>query len=197
MHIAYIGLGANLPSVAGPPEATLAAAAQKLAESGRIVACSSLYSTEPVGFAEQPRFLNAVVALETNLSPRDLLDALLNLELEFGRDRSAGVQNGPRTLDLDVLLFGDFVLSEHNLAVPHPRLAERAFVLVPLREIAPELRDPRTRATVSQLLEKLSRGSEGDTDAVVQVESDVWRAGADGGSGDAGSARADGDSDHS
>jgi 2-amino-4-hydroxy-6-hydroxymethyldihydropteridine diphosphokinase len=197
MHIAYIGLGANLPSVAGPPEATLAAAAHKLAESGRIAAQSSLYSTEPVGFADQPRFLNAVVALETDLSPRDLLDALLNLELEFGRDRSAGVQNGPRTLDLDILLFGDFVLSEYNLTVPHPRLAERAFVLVPLHEIAPGLRYPRSGATVSQLLEKLSRRSEGDADAVVQVESDVWRASADGGSGDAGSARADGDSDHS
>src|SRR5579871_4282800 len=130
MFIAYIGLGANLPGEAGPPEATLVAAVQKLAESGRIVARSSLYSTEPVGIADQPRFLNAVVAIETDRSPRELLEALLELELAFGRDRSAGIQNGPRTLDLDILFFGDFVLGEHNLVVPHPRLAERAFVLV-------------------------------------------------------------------
>ena len=185
MPIAYIGLGANLPSSAGLPEATLAAAAEKIAQLGRIVARSSLYSTEPVGFAEQPRFLNAVVGVETNLAPRDLIEALLNIELEFGRDRSAGVQNGPRTLDLDILLFGDFVLGEHNLVVPHPRLAERAFVLVPLHEIAPGLRDPRSGVTVSQLLDKLFPEHEGDAHAVVQVESDVWRAAAWGGSGNA------------
>ncbi len=192
MPIAYIGLGANLPSNAGAPEATLAAAAEKIAQFGRVTACSSLYSTEPVGFADQPRFVNAVVSLETSLAPRELIEALLNIELEFGRDRSAGVQNGPRTLDLDILLFGDFVLGEYNLMVPHPRLAERAFVLVPLHEIAPGLRDPRSGATVSQLLEKLFRESEGDAHAVEQMESDVWRAGACG----SGDSRADSDSDH-
>jgi len=193
MPVAYIGLGANLPSTAGSPEATLAAAAEKIAQCGRLAARSSLYSTEPVGFADQPRFLNAVVALETKMAPQELIEALLQIEIEFGRDRSAGVQNGPRTLDLDILLYGDFVLGEHNLIVPHPRLAERAFVLVPLDEIAPEVRDPRSGAAVSQLLKKLVPGSEGDVHAVVLVESDIWRAGA--GNGDD-SARANGDSDH-
>jgi 2-amino-4-hydroxy-6-hydroxymethyldihydropteridine diphosphokinase len=178
MPIAYIGLGANLPGPAGAPEATLAAAAARLNALGRVIACSSLYSTEPVGFADQPRFLNAVVSLETSLTPRELLAGLLALEREFGRDRSAGIQNGPRTLDLDILLFGDLAVSEYDLALPHPRLAERAFVLVPLSEIAPEARDPRTGASVSQYLESLFPGPEGANHAVVRVESNLWRAGA-------------------
>ncbi len=191
MPIAYIGLGANLPGPAGAPEATLAAAAARLAQLGRMIARSSLYSTAPVGYAEQPRFLNAVAALETDLAPRELLRVLLALERELGRDRSAGLRNGPRTLDLDILLFGDLVLGEHNLEVPHPRLAERAFVLAPLHEIAPELRDPRSGATVSQLMENLLPDPEGEAHAVVRVESDLWRAGAcDTGDGSPGSALA-------
>jgi 2-amino-4-hydroxy-6-hydroxymethyldihydropteridine diphosphokinase len=173
--IAYIGLGANLPSSAGSPEATLAAAVARLVHLGSLVACSSLYSTAPVGFAEQPRFFNAVVGLETDLSPGELLSGLLDLEREFGRDRTAGLRNGPRTLDLDILLFGDLVLGEHNLEVPHPRLAQRAFVVVPLAEIAPGLRDPRSGATMAQLLESLVPDPEGEVHAVVQVESDLWR----------------------
>src|SRR5271157_717907 len=110
MQTAYIGLGGNMPSPVGSPEATLAAAASRLTSLGRVVTQSSLYSTEPVGFADQPRFLNAVVALETALSPRDLLESLLCLERESGRDRSSGVQNGPRTLDLDILLYGEQVI---------------------------------------------------------------------------------------
>jgi 2-amino-4-hydroxy-6-hydroxymethyldihydropteridine diphosphokinase len=203
--IAYIGLGANLPSSAGPPEATLAAAVARLAQVGSLAACSSLYSTAPVGYADQPRFFNAVVGLETDLAPRELLDALLDLEREFGRDRTSGLgglgglRNGPRTLDLDILLFGDLVLSEHNLEVPHPRLAQRAFVLVPLAEIAPALREPRSGATVGQLLERLVPDPEGEAHAVVQVESDFWRPDAyRARSGSAGSVRADtaADPDH-
>ena len=139
MPLAAIALGANLPSPAGPPDATLAAALQHFASLGRIAARSSLYSTAPVGFSDQPRFLNAVLALETNLAPRDLLAALLAIERDFGRDRAASVPNGPRTLDLDILLYGDLILSEPGLEIPHPRLVQRAFVLVPLAEIAPDL----------------------------------------------------------
>ena len=106
MLTAYIALGANLASWAGPPEVTLAAAVERLGSLGRVTARSSLYSTEPVGFAEQPRFVNAVVALETALEPRELLNKLLGIEKEFGRDRSASIPNGPRTLDLDILLIG-------------------------------------------------------------------------------------------
>jgi 2-amino-4-hydroxy-6-hydroxymethyldihydropteridine diphosphokinase len=178
MSVAYIGLGANLPSRAGSPEATLAAAVARLASLGRVVGCSSLYSTAPVGFADQPRFLNAVVGLETDRSPRELLEALLAVEREFGRDRGAGIANGPRPLDLDMLLYGDLVLSEYGLEVPHPRLAQRPFVLVPLSEIAPAVRDPRTGNTMQQLLDHFSRenASESVREDVAQIESHNWDA---------------------
>ncbi len=181
MTVAYIGLGANLPSPAGLPEATLAAAVKRMSELGQVIACSSLYSTAPVGYAEQPRFLNAVVGVETHLGLRELLLALLGIEREFGRDRASAIVNGPRTLDLDILLCGDLMVSESGLEIPHPRLAEREFALVPLNEIAPDARDPRSGASVKQLLEKLRTGlslnSNQTTDEVVAIESDCWRAG--------------------
>ena len=187
MHTAYIGMGGNLSSWAGAPEATLVAAASRLESLGRVAARSSLYSTEPVGIAEQPRFVNAVVALETELEPSQLLSELLAIELEFGRDRSAGVANGPRTLDLDILLFDEVQIDEPGLEIPHPRLAERAFVLIPLSEIAPRASDPRTGKTVTQLLHGLFPNFEGKSNAVVQIQGDGWRAGV--GSGDSGSSR--------
>jgi 2-amino-4-hydroxy-6-hydroxymethyldihydropteridine diphosphokinase len=179
MRTAYIGMGANLPSPAGSPEATLAAAAARLDALGRLTARSSLYSTEPVGFSDQPRFLNAAAELETDLSPFELLGALLVIEQDFGRNRSYCLVNGPRTLDLDILLYGDLVLGGSSLIIPHERLAERAFVLVPLDEIAPEAVDPRSGITVSQLLQSLipSPGN-----AVVRLQSGLWRPGADSGS---------------
>src|ERR1039458_7658592 len=115
MRTAFIGMGANLASWAGAPEATLAAAALRLESLGRVTCGSSLYSTAPVGFAEQPRFVNAVVELETELEPRTRLKGLLAIEQEFGRDRAAGFANGPRTLDLDILLFGDHEIHEPGL----------------------------------------------------------------------------------
>jgi 2-amino-4-hydroxy-6-hydroxymethyldihydropteridine diphosphokinase len=180
MRTAYIGMGGNLASWAGAPEATLAAAALHFESLGRVASRSSLYSTEPVGFAGQPRFVNAVVGLETELEPRELLEGLLAIELEFGRDRAAGFANGPRTLDLDILLFGELKISEPGLEIPHPRLAGRAFVLVPLCEIAPKILDARSGKTVSQLLDSLP-GPGSETHEVVQIQSDGWRPGACGG----------------
>ena len=163
----------------GTPEATLASAALLLESLGRVASRSSLYSTEPVGFAGQPRFINAVVALETELEPRKLLDGLLAIEQEFGRERAAGIPNGPRTLDLDILLFDGLTIDEPGLEIPHPRLAGRAFALVPLNEIAPLALDPRSGKTVSQLLQSLFPSPESEIHAVVKVNSDGWRAGAD------------------
>jgi 2-amino-4-hydroxy-6-hydroxymethyldihydropteridine diphosphokinase len=190
MRTAYIGMGANLASWAGAPETTLAAAARRLESLGRVTRRSSLYSTAPVGFAEQPRFVNAVVELETELEPRELLDGLLGIELEFGRDRMAGVVNGPRTLDLDILLLGDLEISEQNLRIPHPRLTERAFVLVPLNEIAPHVVVPGSGRTVEELIDSLKKAKAGpstslrsaqddsvfgsSTDAVMRIESAAW-----------------------
>ncbi len=172
MSLAFIALGANLPSPAGLPEATLTAAAERLAALGRVTARSSLYSTAPVGLEDQPRFLNAVAAIDTRLSPRDLLNGLLAIELEFGRDRAASPPNGPRTLDLDILFYGDLVLNASGLEIPHPRFAQRAFVLVPLNEIAPTLRDPRSGRMVAQLLQALTDHME--QDAVAKIDGAHW-----------------------
>jgi 2-amino-4-hydroxy-6-hydroxymethyldihydropteridine diphosphokinase len=157
METAYIALGANLPSPAGLPQQTLDAAIDRLAELGRLIARSSDYSTDPVGYADQPAFLNAAIALQTLLDPQTLLDRLLEIERSFGRDRSHGIPNGPRTLDLDILLYGDYVVSTQALQLPHPRMAQRSFVLLPLAEIAPELIHPELHRSVTQLLQDLSR----------------------------------------
>jgi 2-amino-4-hydroxy-6-hydroxymethyldihydropteridine diphosphokinase len=174
MSTAYIALGSNLPGPAGLPETTLAAAAERLATFGRIAARSSLYSTVPFGVIDQPRFLNAVVALETTLTPFELLGAILLIERDFGRDRTVSVPNGPRTLDLDILFYDDLVLSEAVLEIPHPRIAQRAFVLVPLHEIAPDLRDPRSGKTVAQLLAELRPGHAPLASSVVPIASALW-----------------------
>ncbi|MGB9408253.1 MAG: 2-amino-4-hydroxy-6-hydroxymethyldihydropteridine diphosphokinase [Terracidiphilus sp.] len=176
MRAAYIGMGGNLASWAGAPEATLATAALRLESLGRVTRRSSLYSTAPVGFAEQPRFVNAVMALETELEPRELLDGLLAIEKEFGRDRAAGFANGPRTLDLDILLLGDLEVRETGLAIPHPRLAERAFVLTPLNEIAAEVIVPGHGLTVEQLLARWLLGHKGESEAVFRFPGDAWLA---------------------
>lgn len=138
MITAYIGLGANLDDPAAQVELALSELA-RLPQS-RLAARSSLYASAPVGYAEQPDFINAVAALETELSPRALLDAMLGIEHHHGRNRT--FRNAPRTLDLDLLLYGDAHFHEENLTLPHPRMHERAFVLLPLLEIAPELAIP-------------------------------------------------------
>ena len=178
MPTAYIALGANLPSPAGQPAATLTAVLRRLGSLGNVKLHSSLYRTEPVGFADQPQFLNAVVALETDLDPIALLKKLLSLEKEFGRDRSAGIPNGPRTLDMDILLWNALEVNEPNLKLPHPRIAERAFVLVPLAEIAPQLLIPGSGKSVVELLDALQTTRKGDVDAVVPIENDQWRTAA-------------------
>jgi len=201
MTVAYIGLGANLPSPAGSPAESLAAAVDRLASLGRVIARSSLYSTAPVGYADQPRFLNAVVEVETHLGPHDLLVSLLGIEREFGRDRVSAIVNGPRTLDLDILLYGDAIVSGSGLEIPHPRLAEREFVLVPLNEIAPDARDPRSGATVKELVEKLqtdlSPKLHQTKNEVVAIESDCWCAGRDCADAGSGHVRADAHPNHS
>lgn len=145
---AHVGLGSNL----GDREATLRAAVEALAaeEGIEVVAVSTFRDTKPVGVAGQPRFLNGVVALDTRLGPRELLERLLALESRFGRVRVRG-EHGPRTLDLDLLLHGDERIDEPGLAVPHPRLHERRFVLEPLAELDPDLVVPG-RGQVESLL---------------------------------------------
>ena len=148
MTRAYVGLGANL----GDRERTLREAVDALgAEEGiEVAAVSTLRETDPVGAGVQPRFLNGVAALETSLGARELLDRLLAVEQRFGRVRVPG-EHGPRTLDLDLLLYGDETFDEPGLAVPHPRMHERRFVLEPLAELAPGL-VVSGRGTVESLL---------------------------------------------
>jgi len=147
MNTAYVALGANL----GDPAATVRAAFAALANlpESRIVHSSSLYRTVPVGITEQPEFINAVAELETSLAPESLLDALFDIEQRFGRIRAD--KNGPRTLDLDLLLYNDQFLELPRLTLPHPRLHLRAFVLQPLAEISPQLAIPG-RGTVAAWL---------------------------------------------
>ncbi len=147
MTRAYVGLGANL----GDREATMRSAIDLLGD--EVVAVSTFRETDPVGYADQPRFLNAAVALETALTPRELLDRLLAVERELGRIRD-GPRYGPRTIDLDLLLYGDEIVDEPGLRVPHPRLAKRRFALEPLFELDPDLIIPGA-GPVSALLQGL------------------------------------------
>lgn len=143
---AWVALGSNL----GDRLATLHEAMARLAGLGRIEARSSVYETEPVGYLDQPPFLNAVICLGTTLKPEPLLERLLRIEASLGRVRSFA--NAPRTLDLDLLLYDDLLIETARLTVPHPRLQDRTFVLVPLVEIAPYLRHPLLGQSMAELL---------------------------------------------
>jgi 2-amino-4-hydroxy-6-hydroxymethyldihydropteridine diphosphokinase len=145
--IAYVGLGANI----GPREVTLLRAVDLLGEAGGVdvLAVSTLRETEPVGVVDQPRFLNGAVQIDTSLTPQALLDLLLEIERSLGRVREA--RWGPRTVDLDLLVYGDESVDQPGLRVPHPRLRERRFALEPLAELDPELDVPGL-GRVSELL---------------------------------------------
>ncbi len=148
MERVYIGLGSNLATPLEQLRSALAALAAL--PHTRLIAQSSFYSSDPLGPADQPRYVNAVAALDTELSPLALLDALQTIELEQGRTRKAE-RWGPRTLDLDILLFGERLLDEPRLTVPHYHMHARAFVLYPLAEIAPDLKLPDGRALTELL----------------------------------------------
>lgn len=141
----YLALGSNLGDKAG----NLQEATRRLAAFGEVLAISHFYRTEPVGFAAQDWFLNAAILLRTALEPRAMLEAALRIEQEMGRVRTQ--KNGPRLIDIDLLLWGDRVVDEPGLNLPHPRLHERLFVMAPLAEIAPAMRHPLLRHTMAEL----------------------------------------------
>lgn len=154
--MAAIALGSNLPSRSGSPTDTLHAALERLQALGLVKAVSAFYSTAPVGYLDQPHFTNAAALLETSLAPSTLLQRLLGIEREMGRDRTAAaVPKGPRTLDLDLLLVGGIILNTPELTLPHPEMLSRRFVLEPLAEIAPGMVHPVTGRTIKDHLHQL------------------------------------------
>lgn len=149
---AAIALGSNLPSRYGKPEDNVGEAVRRLGELGTVLRVSSLRVTDPVGYVDQPQFVNAAAVMETSLEPLEVLRGLMRIEQEMGRDRTTVPAKGPRVIDLDLLLYGDCVMQEPELVLPHPAMHERAFVLEPLVEIAPEMVHPVLQRTVAQLL---------------------------------------------
>jgi 2-amino-4-hydroxy-6-hydroxymethyldihydropteridine diphosphokinase len=151
-NLVYLSLGSNL----GDREARLRDAIARLQTLGRVVSVSSFYETEPVEFTDQGWFLNCAVALETTETPEQVMEAILQIEHEMGRQRLK--KKGPRLIDIDILLFSDKVVDSAELTIPHPAMHERRFVLQPLAEIAPEARHPVLKKTVRELLDTLPAG---------------------------------------
>ncbi len=148
----YLSLGSNV----GDRAAQLRNAIARLGAAGRVVAESSLYETEPVEFTEQPWFLNCAVALETDTTPQQLMAAILGIEEEMGRKRVQ--KKGPRTIDIDILIFGNMIVKSKRLTIPHPAMQHRRFVLEPLAEIAPEAVHPVFNKTIRELRDALPEG---------------------------------------
>ena len=155
--LAAIALGSNLDSALGGREANLREAVRRVEALGEVRAVSSFYDTEPVGYVDQPRFLNGALLLDTDLSPETLMRELLAVEHAMGRDRTSAVPKGPRVIDLDLLLYEDVVIETDELTLPHPAMHEREFVLRPLAEIAPEMRHPVLRLAVREMLERINQ----------------------------------------
>lgn len=150
--IVYLSLGSNV----GHREAQLREAQVRLHGLGRVVATSSYYETEPVEFTEQPWFLNAAIAIETDKSPQEVMAAILRIEKEMGRQR---IRNkGPRSIDIDILLFADKIHDARDLTIPHPAMHQRRFVLEPMAEIAPQAVHPVLKKTIRELLDQLPEG---------------------------------------
>ena len=145
----YLALGSNL----GDRLSNLSAAIDALSPEVRSEACSPVYETPPWGYSEQPSFLNQVIRAETNLEPLDLLGHLKATELKLGRQ--PGFQNGPRLIDIDILFYEYLIFQSEDLVIPHPRLSERAFVLAPLVDLAPDLRHPLLGQTAQELLARV------------------------------------------
>lgn len=161
LHEMYLAFGANL----GDRAATMRAAHQRLAQHMTFVQCSPLYETPPWGDLDQPPFLNAVCHARTTLAPHDLLVVLKTIERDLGRVASR--HWGPRAIDLDILFYDDLVLTTSSLTIPHPRLHERAFVLIPLRTIAPHLRHPGLHKTIAELAATVD-------DPAVKIVDQAW-----------------------
>lgn len=148
----YLSLGSNI----GDRANHLRDAIARLETTGRVLSVSSFYETEPVDFTDQAWFLNCAVSLETTSTPTQLMAALLGIEQEMGRQRNQ--EKGPRTIDIDILLFGDEIVNSVELTIPHPAMHQRRFVLGPLAEIAPGIVHPVLRKTIRELLDHLPPG---------------------------------------
>jgi 2-amino-4-hydroxy-6-hydroxymethyldihydropteridine diphosphokinase len=150
-NISYLSLGSNV----GDREAHLREAVRRLSALGTVGKISSFYETEPVEFTKQPWFLNCAVELDTEKTPLGLMRGLLDIEKQMGRDREASAPKGPRTIDIDILLYGDQIIDEPGLKVPHPAMHQRRFVLAPLAEIDAEVIHPVLERSVGELLDEL------------------------------------------